>query len=226
MDVESEMHREPRVLVLGGSGFVGRHLCEHLVRLAWQVTVPTRRWAHALPLQIFPSLTVIEADVHDEDRLAELIAGQDAVVNLVAILHGSEAQFEAAHVALPQRIARAMQRAACLDSASVTGTSPLRRVRRALECWVPSLACSLRQLQRRRAYWRPLRTGCAMKRRAVRMRVRLFSAFGVDAGTLFLRSFGTWPLCSLPWTRARGPAARQLTRLRLCPTSHPRYALW
>lgn len=71
-----------------------------------------------------------------------------------------------------------------------------------------------------------LRTGCAMKRRAVRMRVRLFSAFGVDAGTLFLRSFGTWPLCSLPWTRARGPAARQLTRLRLCPTSHPRYALW
>ncbi len=111
MDVESEMHREPRVLVLGGSGFVGRHLCEHLVRLAWQVTVPTRRWAHALPLQIFPSLTVIEADVHDEDRLAELMTGQDAVVNLVAILHGSEAQFEAAHVALPQRIARAMQRA-------------------------------------------------------------------------------------------------------------------
>ena len=30
----------PRVLVLGGSGFVGRHVCEQLTRLGWQITVP------------------------------------------------------------------------------------------------------------------------------------------------------------------------------------------
>ena len=32
-----------RVLVLGGSGFVGRHVCEQLARLGWHITVPTRR---------------------------------------------------------------------------------------------------------------------------------------------------------------------------------------
>lgn len=111
MDIEAEMHPEPRVLVLGGSGFVGRHLCEHLVRSGWQVTVPTRRWTNSMPLQTLPSLTVVEVDVHDETKLVELIAGHDAVVNLVAVLHGSAAYFEAVHVTLPQRIARAMQRA-------------------------------------------------------------------------------------------------------------------
>jgi len=33
----------PRVLVLGGTGFVGRQVCEQLARLGWQITVPTRR---------------------------------------------------------------------------------------------------------------------------------------------------------------------------------------
>lgn len=110
MDIESEMHTEPRVLVLGGSGFLGRHLCEHLVRMAWQVTVPTRRRANSLPLQVLPCLTVIEADVHDEATLVQLMAGHHAVVNLIGVLHGSEARFEAAHVTLPQRIASAMKR--------------------------------------------------------------------------------------------------------------------
>ena len=32
-----------RILVLGGSGFVGRHLVEHLHRQGVRVTVPTRR---------------------------------------------------------------------------------------------------------------------------------------------------------------------------------------
>lgn len=55
MDIESEMHTEPRVLVLGGSGFLGRHLCEHLVRMAWQVTVPTGAGRTRCPCKSFPA---------------------------------------------------------------------------------------------------------------------------------------------------------------------------
>ena len=101
----------PRVLVLGGTGFVGRHVCEKLQRAGWRVTVPTRRATHARHIQHLPGLTVVEASVHDEAALIRLLPGHQAVINLVAILHGSEAAFEHTHVELPAKLARAAQQA-------------------------------------------------------------------------------------------------------------------
>lgn len=100
-----------RVLVLGGSGFVGRQVCEQLARLGWHITVPTRRAVNAARVQSLPGLTVIEANVHKEADLARLIPGHDAVVNLVAVLHGSEERFERVHVDLPGKIASVMKKA-------------------------------------------------------------------------------------------------------------------
>ncbi|WP_295553104.1 complex I NDUFA9 subunit family protein [Limnohabitans sp. Rim8] len=101
----------PRVLVLGGSGFVGRQVCEQLARLGWLITVPTRRAVNAARVQSLPGLTVIEANVHQEADLARLMPDHDAVVNLVAVLHGSEERFENVHVDLPGKIASAMKKA-------------------------------------------------------------------------------------------------------------------
>ncbi len=98
-----------KVLVLGGSGFVGRHVCEKLVRQSVQVTVPTRRLRHASNVMTLPLLTVVEADVHDEAQLRELVGQHDAVVNLVAILQGSAQAFDRAHVQLASKLARACQ---------------------------------------------------------------------------------------------------------------------
>jgi uncharacterized protein YbjT (DUF2867 family) len=97
------------VLVLGGSGFVGRALCEQLLRRLGadvRITVPTRRLPHAQVVQSLPGVTVVQADVFKD--LAALLPGHDAVVNLVAILQGSMAAFEHVHVELPKRIAHAM----------------------------------------------------------------------------------------------------------------------
>ena len=101
----------PRILVLGGSGFVGRQVCEQLARLGWHITVPTRRAVNAAKVQSLPGLTVLEASVHSEADLARLMPGHDAVVNLVAVLHGSETRFEQVHVELPAKVVRAMQHA-------------------------------------------------------------------------------------------------------------------
>jgi len=100
-----------RVLVLGGSGFVGRHVCEQLVRAGHSVTVPTRRAQHAAGVQTLPRLTVLETRSLDDATLTRLMAGHDAVVNLIAVLHGDEARFERVHVQLPESIAAAMQSA-------------------------------------------------------------------------------------------------------------------
>ncbi len=96
-----------KVIVLGGTGFVGAHVCEKLVRQGWHVTVPTRRRANAQQIQHLPGLTVREINVHDAAALQEAVTGHDALVNLVAILHGSLAEFERVHVALPHAIAHA-----------------------------------------------------------------------------------------------------------------------
>lgn len=116
----------PRILVLGGSGFVGRHVCEQLARMGWQVTVPTRRAVNASCVQSLPGLTVIEASVQKEADLARLMPGHDAVVNLVAVLHGSEERFENVHVELPAKISHAMKKAGVsrLVHVSALGAEP------------------------------------------------------------------------------------------------------
>jgi uncharacterized protein YbjT (DUF2867 family) len=100
-----------KILVLGGTGFVGRHVCEKLARLSVRVTVPTRRRSNAQNVQSLPMLDVLEVNIHDPAALTALVAGHDAVVNLVAILHGAEASFERAHVEFPQKLAAACQQA-------------------------------------------------------------------------------------------------------------------
>lgn len=96
-----------KILVLGGTGFVGRHLCKELVRLQYRVTVPTRNVSKAQHVQSLPFLDLVQADVHDETALARLVPGHDAVVNLVAILHGNSFEFQRVHVELVKRIVRA-----------------------------------------------------------------------------------------------------------------------
>ena len=102
-----------KVLLLGGTGFVGQAVCERLVERdsAMRLTVPTRRMAHAKAVQFLPTVDPVECNVHDDAELGRLVAGHNAVVNLIAILHGSAAEFDKVHVQLPRRLAAACRAA-------------------------------------------------------------------------------------------------------------------
>ena len=127
-----------KILILGGTGFVGRHLCGKLAELPCRVTVVTRRRSQAQHLQMLPMVDIAEVASHDSASLMPLLAEHDAVVNLVAILHGNEAAFEKAHVQLPLELARACDAAgksrivhisalgASVDSASMYQRSKAR----------------------------------------------------------------------------------------------------
>ena len=93
------------ILVLGASGFVGHHLCEALNRASAHILAPTRRMP-ARSIQTLPFVDVVEADITDPQVLQGLMRGVDAVVNLVAILHGSTPEFQRVHVDLARSIAQ------------------------------------------------------------------------------------------------------------------------
>jgi NADH dehydrogenase len=93
------------VLVLGGSGFVGRHVVNRLVEAEWRVIVPTRRRERAKALFPLPTVEVIEADVNDATVLGRLATDAAAVVNLVGILHERDGEtFDRAHVDLARSV--------------------------------------------------------------------------------------------------------------------------
>ena len=100
-----------KILIFGGTGFVGTQVCEKLNQLQCRVTVATRRSVNARHLQLLPLVDVVEIDLNDALALAALVAGHDAVVNLIAILHGSEAAFQKVHVQWPLTLVRACKTA-------------------------------------------------------------------------------------------------------------------
>ncbi len=106
------------LLVIGGSGFIGSHLVAQLSAAGYSTLVPTRHEENARHLLVLPLVDIEQADVHDERQLHRLMAGVDAVINLVGILHGKPADgaaygkaFARAHVELPKKIVAAC--AAC-----------------------------------------------------------------------------------------------------------------
>ncbi|BBN89229.1 MULTISPECIES: complex I NDUFA9 subunit family protein [Azospira] len=105
------------ILLLGGSGFVGSHIANLLsAREGIRITVPSRRRERAKHLLPLPGVDVVEANINKEEDLLALMRGQDAVINLVGILHGDSEmpygrKFAQAHVELPRKVVAAMQQA-------------------------------------------------------------------------------------------------------------------
>lgn len=128
--------KNANVLVVGGSGFVGRHLVAALAARGARVTVPTRRRERAKHLILLPTVEVLECDPGDEHVLARLARGRDAVVNLAGVLHSRRGRergpndygpdFAAAHVELPLALVSACREAGVqrLLHMSALGASP------------------------------------------------------------------------------------------------------
>lgn len=104
-----------KVLLIGGSGFVGGWVANRFSERGIRVIVPTRHRDHSKQIILLPTVYTVQADVHDPQVLAGLMDGVDAVINLVGILHDGDSRspygqrFAAAHVELPKKILAAMK---------------------------------------------------------------------------------------------------------------------
>ncbi|MEI2456984.1 MULTISPECIES: complex I NDUFA9 subunit family protein [Lysobacter] len=100
------------VLVLGGTGFVGRHLVERLLRERCRITVLSRGVEPAKKRLLSRDASLIEGDVGNPDFLRAVLDDVDAVVNLVGILNergDSGAGFEHVFVELLDALIEAMR---------------------------------------------------------------------------------------------------------------------
>lgn len=96
------------IAILGGGGFVGRHLVNELSRRHYRTRVLTRRAARHREVLVYPECEVVELDVHDSAALESGLSGCDAAVNLVGILNQrprAGVTFERVHAELPAALA-------------------------------------------------------------------------------------------------------------------------
>jgi len=102
------------VAIIGGSGFVGRHICHQLAGQGYRVRVASRDRERAKDKLIFlPTVEVESVDVHDPRELAAFVRGADAAINLVGVLHerAGAGSFQAAHVELVGKVVAACREA-------------------------------------------------------------------------------------------------------------------
>ncbi len=102
----SEAAHIPTVCLIGGSGFVGRHVANLLCTQGIALRIPTRRRERVKSeLIVLPNTEVIEANINDAEALGRLVAGCTAVVNLTGILYEkSKGDFRRVHADLPRKI--------------------------------------------------------------------------------------------------------------------------
>jgi len=102
-----------KVCILGGTGFVGRHLCARLSERGIACVLPSRhpqRHRHLAPLT---GLSLVEAENLGVDRLKALFQGCDAAINLIGILNERKPgrTFRHVHVELVDHIVDAARAA-------------------------------------------------------------------------------------------------------------------
>ncbi len=103
------------VTIFGGSGFLGRHLTQALAKRGWRVRAAVRRpdlAGHLQPLGMVGQIHAVQANLRYPDSVARAVAGADAVVNLVGILHeGGRQTFSAVQAQGPRIVAEAAAKA-------------------------------------------------------------------------------------------------------------------
>lgn len=91
------------ICMLGGAGFVGRHLANRLTNCGHSVTILTRNRERHRRLLVLPAVRLLEGDVFEKRFLEHAFSGCDTVVNLVGILNEkgrNGAGFRKVHVEL------------------------------------------------------------------------------------------------------------------------------
>ena len=115
MDGVTEQATDRLITIVGGSGFVGRHIVQALARRGYRIRVACRRpdlAGHVQPLGTPGQIMPVQANVRYPESVAAACEGAFAVINLTGVLYSSGAQsFDAVHVFGAEACAKAAKAA-------------------------------------------------------------------------------------------------------------------
>ncbi len=103
------------ITLIGGSGFIGRHLVRSLAKRGYRIRVACRRpdlAGHVVPLGVPGQIVPVQTNVRYPASVAAACDGAYAVVNLTGLLFNGGAQtFDAVHVFGAEAVAKAAKSA-------------------------------------------------------------------------------------------------------------------
>lgn len=103
------------ITIIGGSGFVGRHVVRALAKRGYRIRVACRRpdlAGHLQPLGVTGQIMPVQANVRYPASLAAACEGAYAVINLTGVLYSARAQsFDAVHALGAEASAKAARAA-------------------------------------------------------------------------------------------------------------------
>src|SRR6266478_4168605 len=112
------------VTVFGGTGFLGRRVVRHLREHKFFVRIASRHPDRSRKLfgSDDPCLQSVEADIRDERRVADVLAGTHAAVNAVSLyVERGQETFHSVHVEAAERVAVQAHRVGVERLAHVSG---------------------------------------------------------------------------------------------------------
>jgi nucleoside-diphosphate-sugar epimerase len=120
------------VLVTGGSGFLGSHICEQLAHEGHHVRALVRRSSNRKFLSALPNLEFAEGGVEDADKVRAAVRGVDAIIHSAGLVKARSAEeFRRTNVVGTQNLieaakaeARGIERFVFVSSQTVAGPSP------------------------------------------------------------------------------------------------------
>jgi uncharacterized protein YbjT (DUF2867 family) len=109
-----------RIVILGGTGFVGSYLVPRLAADGHRLILLSRNRESRRALAVLPRVTIRSADVYDDTALRAQLEGADAVINLIGILNPQGRHtFQRVHIDLAKRL---------IDACKASGVTRLHQM--------------------------------------------------------------------------------------------------
>ncbi|MFL2660496.1 MAG: NAD-dependent epimerase/dehydratase family protein, partial [Alphaproteobacteria bacterium] len=103
-----------KVIIFGGTGFIGSHLINSLCKNSCQVDVVTRKNIKKLDFFIGNEpgqVRIVKIEKFQKDQLDQIITGSEILFNLIGILYEKKkGDFIKAHIDIPRELAASASR--------------------------------------------------------------------------------------------------------------------